>query len=311
VNRRTTLAGLAAAAALGRARSVRAAEATALQLGTMGADGSAEPFYGAEREFFKDAGLDVSITVMNNTAELASAVAGGALEIGYGSVIPLAQAHLRGLEFRVIAPALIYTAPALTNAIITGKTTGYKTGADLNGQVVAVNGLRDLTQYEMQAWIDQNGGDLKTIKLIEIPFSEMAVAVSTGRVAAAITGEPFTTAALAQARILGNASAAVGKHYMVTGWFATAAWLAQHAETAKRVQTSMLKIARWANANHADTQKIILNHTKISPDVAAKMLRSTYGETKVDVALLQPVIDLAVKYGGMAPVNPADLIWQG
>ncbi len=311
MNRRTTLSTLAAATVLGLPRIARGADPTPLQLGTMGADGSAEPFYGADHNFFKDAGFDVTITVMNNTAQLASAVAGGALGIGYGSVIPLAQAHLRGLEFRVIAPALIYNAPALTNVIMTGKNSSVKTGADLNGQIVAVNGLRDLTQYEMQAWIEQNGGDIKTVKLIETPFSEMGVALETGRVAAAIMAEPFTTGALAQARIIGNASAAVGKHYMVTGWFSTTSWLQQNADTAKRLQSVMLKIARWANANHAETQPIILKYTKITPDVAAKMLRSTYGETKADAALLQPVLDLAVKYGGMQTVSPADLIWQG
>jgi NitT/TauT family transport system substrate-binding protein len=296
MNRRTTLSTLAAAATLGLPGVARGADLTPLQLGTMGADGSAEPFYGADRNFFKDAGFDVGITVMNNTAQLASAVAGGALGIGYGSVI---------------APALIYNAPALTNVIMTGKNSTVKTGADLNGGIVAVNGLRDLTQYEMQAWIEQNGGDIKTVKLIETPFSEMGVALETGRVAAAILAEPFTTGALSQARIIGNASAAVGKHYMVTGWFSTTTWLQQNADVAKRMQAVMLKIARWANANHADTQAIILKYTKITPEVAAKMLRSTYGETRADAALLQPVIDVAVKYGGMQPVAAGELLWQG
>jgi NitT/TauT family transport system substrate-binding protein len=311
VNRRTTLSLLAATSAFGFPAIVHGADPTGLQLGTMGADGSAEPFYGADHNFFKDAGFDVKIDVMNNTPQLASAVAGGALEIGYGSVIPLAQAHLRGIEFRVIAPALVYTAPALTNVIMTGKNSTVKSGADLNNQIVAVNGLRDLTQYEMQAWIEQTGGDLKSVRLVETPFSEMGTALETGRVAAAILAEPFTTGALGQAKIIGNASAAVGKHYMVTGWFASTAWLAKNADTAKRFQTVMLKIAKWANANHADTQQIILKYTKISPDVAAKMLRTTYGEAKVDAAIMQPAIDLAVKYGGMPPVAAADLIWQG
>jgi NitT/TauT family transport system substrate-binding protein len=311
MNRRTALALLAASPALAVPGMGRAADPTPLQLGTMGADGSAEPFYGTDHNFFKDAGFDVKITVMNNTAQLAAAVAGGALEIGYGSVIPLAQAHLRGIDFKVIAPALVYTAPALTNVIMTGKNSTVKTAADLNGQVVAVNGLRDMTQYEMQAWIDQNGGDVKSVKLVETPFSEMGTALETNRVAAAILAEPFTTAALDQARIIGNASAAVGKHYMVTGWFASAAWLQTNAPTARRLQATMLKIAHWANANHADTQAIIVKYTKITPDVAAKMLRTTYGETKVDAAIVQPAIDLAVKYGGMAPVAAADLIWAG
>jgi len=313
MNRSTSLSILAAATALGLPGVARGADPTPLQLGTMGADGSAEPFYGVERGFFKDAGLDVKITVMNNTASLASAVAGNALEIGYGSVIPVAQAHLRGLEFRVIAPAFEAGGPALTNVILVAKNSTAKTGADLNGQTVAVNGLRDLTQYEMQAWIDQNGGDIKTVKLVEIPFPEMAVAVESGRVAAAIMAEPFTTAALAagQGRILGNASAAVGKHYVATCWFSTPAWLQANADTAHRLQAAMLKIATWANANHAATQAIILKYTKITPEVAAKMVRTTYGESKITPASLQPVIDLAVKYGGMEPVAAADLIWQG
>jgi len=311
MNRRTTLSALAAATTLGLPRLARAADPTALQLGTMGADGSAEPFYGTDHNFFKDAGFDVKITVMANGAQIASAVAGGSLEIGYGTVITLAQAHLRGLEFRLIAPALVYTAPALTNIVMTGKTSNVKAAADLNGQTVAVNGLRDLTQYEMQAWIDQNGGDAKTVKLIEMPFSEMGAALEANRVAAAIFAEPFATAAQTQARYLGNASLAIGKHYMVTGWVATTDWLAKNGATAKRLQAVMLQIARWANANHADTQKIILKYTKITPEVAGKMVRSTYGDTKADAALLQPVIDLAVKYGDMQRVPAGELLWQG
>jgi NitT/TauT family transport system substrate-binding protein len=313
MNRSASLAVLAAVTTLGVPGVARGADPTPLQLGTMGADGSAEPFYGVDHGFFKDAGLDVKITVMNNTAQLASAVAGNALEIGYGSIIPVAQAHLRGLEFRVIAPAFEAGGPALTNVIGVAKNSAIKSGADLNGATVAVNGLRDLTQYEMQAWIDQNGGDIKTVKLIEIPFPEMGVAVESGRVAAAIFAEPFTTVAVTagQIRILGNASSSVGRRYVATCWFATPAWLQANADTARRLQSTMLKIAKWANANHADTQAIILKYTKITPDVAAKMVRTTYGETKVTAALLQPVIDLAVKYGGMDPVPAADLIWQG
>jgi NitT/TauT family transport system substrate-binding protein len=313
MKRSTSLSVLSASAALGFPGLARSADPTPVQLGTMGADGSAEPFYGVDHGFFKDAGLDVNITVMQNTAQLASAVAGNALEIGYGSVIPVAQAHLRGLEFRVIAPAFEAGGPAPTNLLLVAKDSTIKSGADLNGLTVAVNGLRDLSQYETQAWIDQNGGDIKTVKLIEIPFPEMGVAVASGRVAAAISAEPFTTVALAggQVRVLGNASSSVGKLYVATCWFATPAWLQANADAARRFQGAMLKIAKWANANHPATEAIVLKYTKIAPEVAAKMARTTYGETKITAALLQPVINLAVKYGGMDPVSAADLIWQG
>ncbi len=312
MNRRTTLSALAATAAtLAWPRTARGADPVALQLGTMPTDGSAQPFYGLDHNFFKDAGFDVKLTILNNTASLASAVASGALEIGFGSVVPLAQAHLRGLNFQVIAPATIYNGTTPVNVIMVGKNSTVKSAADLNGQTVAVNGLRDLTQYEMQAWIDKNGGDVKSVKLIETPFSEMAVAFDSGRVAAGILAEPFWTAALATCRVIGNGSAAVGNHYMVTGWFAAADWLAKNADTAKRLQAVMLQIARWANANHAETQTIVPKYTKITPEIAAHMVRAVIGDTKPDAALIQPVIDVAVKYGGMQSLPASELIWQG
>jgi NitT/TauT family transport system substrate-binding protein len=313
MNRRTTLSTLAAAAAtsLVPRRTVLGADPTAFAMGTMPTDGSAQPFYGIDHNFFKDAGFDVSLTVLNNTASLASAVASGALEVGFGSVIPLAQAHARGLNFRVIAPATIYDGTAPVNVIMVAKNSTVKTGADLNGQTVAVNGLRDLTQYEMQAWIDQNGGDVKSVKLIETPFSEMAAALQAGRVAAGILAEPFWTAALDTCRVIGNGSAPVGKHFMVTGWFGSTDWLTKNADTAKRMQAVMLQIARWANANHAATQAIVPKYTKITPEVAAHMVRAVLGETRPDPALIQPVIDVAVKYGDLQPMRASELIWQG
>ncbi len=313
MNRRSTLGGLAATAAalLAPPRTVRGAEPTGLQMGTMPTDGSAQPFYGLDQNFFRNAGFDVKLTILNNTASLASAVASGALEIGFGSVVPLAEAHLRGLNFRVIAPATIYNGTTPVNVIMVSNKSNVKTAAELNGQTLAVNGLRDLTQYEMQAWVDRNGGDVKSIKLIEIPFSEMAVALDSGRVAAAILAEPFWTAALATCRVIGNGSAAVGNHFMVTGWFASTDWLTKNADTAKRLQTVMLQIGRWANANHAQTQAIVPKYTKITPEVAAHMVRAVIGETKPDPALIQPVIDVAVKYGGMQSMPASELIWPG
>jgi NitT/TauT family transport system substrate-binding protein len=312
MNRRRTISALAATATatLAFPHAVRA-DPTALQIGTMPTDGSAQPFYGLDRNFFKDAGFDVKLTILNNTASLASAVASGALEIGFGSVIPLAQAHLRGLDFQVIAPATIYNGTTPVNVIMVGNNSTVKKAADLNGQTVAVNGLRDLTQYEMQAWIDKNGGDVKSVKLIETPFSEMAVALESGRVAAGILAEPFWTAALSTCRVIGNGSEAVGKHYMVTGWFASTDWLAKNAATAKRLQAVMLQIGHWANANRSETQTIVPKYTKITPEIAAHMVRAVIGDRKPDKALIQPVIDVAVKYGGMQPLQASDLIWQG
>ena len=121
---------------------------------------------------------------------------------------------------------------------MTGKTSNVKTAADLNGQIVAVNGLRDLTPIR-DAGVDRPKRRRREIrKLIEIPFSEMGAALAADRVAAAIFAEPFLDrGALADAPSSATLRG-VGNDYMVTvlvrnhrsGW-------RKNADTAKRLQT--------------------------------------------------------------------------
>jgi len=292
------------------ARPARA-ETLTLQLGAMPTDASAQAFYALDRGFFKAAGLDVTLTVLTNTASIASAVSAGAVDIGYGSVVPLAEAHNRGLSFKAIAPAGMYAGLPSTLMMMVSKRSTAKTGADLNGKTIAVNGLRDLTQYTAQAWIAQNGGDIKTIKLVEIPFSEMGNALDAGRVDAAIIGEPYMSGSLGVARPLGDAGGAVGKRYYITTWFATEAWLNAHTAEARTFVNVMHQTAAWANGHHAESAVILSRYAKLTPEVMATMVRSTYGDAaRLEPPMLQPVIDVAVKYGTTAPTAAADLIWH-
>jgi NitT/TauT family transport system substrate-binding protein len=312
VTRRSSLAALAslfAAARLGARAD--GADLTPLAFGTMAGDAAGESFYAVEQGYFKDAGFDAKLTVLNNTASLAAAVAGDSLAIGFGSCIPIGRAFLRGINFKYIAPAAVYEGPPTPNVVMAAKTSTYASGKDLNGQIVAVNGLNDLTHYETLAWLDQTGGDLKQIRVIETPFSEIPSALAQGRVAAGSLAEPFTTAALDTCKVIGDAAAPVGKRYMVTGWFASEAWLTKNASDAKKLQTMLLQVAKWANAHHAQTAPILAKYNKVTLEVALKMTRSHYGEAKLTPVLMQPVLDLATKYGDMPKVSAADLIWNG
>ena len=303
------ISSLLAAAALG-ARA-EGADLMPLPFGTMAGDAAGEAFYAFEQGFFKDAGFDAKLTILNNTASLASAVAGDALVIGFGSAIPIARAYTRGINFKYIAPAAVYEGPPTPNVVMAAKSSPYASGKDLNGQIVAVNGLNDLTHFETLAWLDQTGGDLKQIRVIETPFSEIPSALVQGRVAAGSLSEPFTTAALDTCKVIGDAAAPVGKRYQITGWFASEAWLQKNPVDAKKLQTLLLQTAKWANAHHAQTAPILAKYNKVTVDVALKMTRSRYGETKPTPALIQPVLDLASRYSDLPKVSAADLIWNG
>jgi NitT/TauT family transport system substrate-binding protein len=289
----------------------RAADTIPLQVGAMPTDGSAEAAYALDQGWFKAAGLDVTLTTMTNTASLAAAVQGGSLAIGFGSVIPLAEAKSRGIAFRVIWPAATYNGAPSPNLLMVAKSSPVQRAADLNGKTIAVNGLRDLTQYEVQAWVDKNGGDVRSIKLVEIPFSEMGTALAAGRVDAAILAEPFLSAAKGEARVLGDANEAIAPHYAITCWFATEPWLQRNADVGKRFAAVMQQTARWANAHRSQTATILGRISKLSPEVLTVMTRSYYGETKPDPALFQPPINAAAKYGTLVAMPAGELLWSG
>jgi NitT/TauT family transport system substrate-binding protein len=234
----------------------------------------------------------------------------GALDIGVSSVGVVAMAHEHNLPVRFVAPAAVYANKVRTTMLMVPLDSTTRTGADLNGQVVAINGLKDLTQFTTAAWTDKNGGDVRTVKFVEIPFSEMATALQQHRVAAALMTEPFATDAKAVARVLGNAGAAVADKYLVMGWFASDTWSAENGETIRRFRTAIARAGVWGNAHPDQSAAILARYSKMSLETIRSMARARYDTTgTLDPALIQPVIDAAAKYGSIArPFPAAELI---
>lgn len=119
------------------------------------------------------------------------------------------------------------------------------------------------------------------------------------------------SASLGVARPIGDAGGAVGKKYYITTWFATEAWLNAHAAEGGTFVNVMHQTALWANTHHAESAEILRRYAKLTPETMATMVRSTYGDApRLEPPMLQPVIDVAVKYGTTAPTSAADLIWH-
>lgn len=301
---------LAAALAFGAPSAGRAADAplTVVNLINLPADNSAEVYYATELGFFKDAGLDVRITPMTNSGAIIAALAGGGGDIGNSVVGSLADARAKGIPVLIFAPAGMSDIKSPTAALIVAKDSPIKTAAELSGKTVAVSGLNDLTYFATRAWIDQNGGNSANVKYVELPFPAMGAAVTSHRVDAAYTVEPFFAMAGDGVRLLARASAAVAPRYLATGWIATESWLAAHADIAFRFAAAIHRTALWANAHHAESAVILTKYLKTDPTVAAKMYRAPYA-LSLDTRLIQPAIDTAAKYTGQ-PIVPANsLLW--
>src|SRR5471030_2907006 len=118
----------------------QAATLLPVRLGAMPIDTAAEAFYALDQGFFTAAGLDVTLTILNNGSSLAAAVSAGSLDIGFASPSTLMLAHLRGLPVWFLAPAAVFDGTS-NNVLMVPKGSSIHSGADLNGKTVAVAGL--------------------------------------------------------------------------------------------------------------------------------------------------------------------------
>ena len=291
------IAFVALVARAGGARpAVSQTEVTTIRVASTPIDVGAEVYYAQALGMFKQAGLDVQIPEsIDNGAAIASAVAGGAADIGQSNVVSIATAYQKKLPFVVIAPAGAYDSDRPTTVLVTLADAPFKTAKDLEGKTLVTNGILNIAQIGGDAWLDKNGADYKAVHWIEVTTSATAAALINHRVDGAMLSEPSLSAALAMGgfRIMATPYDAIGKHWQIGAWFATKAWVAAHPDAARKFVAVMQQVARWANTHRDESLKILSEVSKA--DYPKTMRRATYGE-QLDAALFQPVIDNAAKY---------------
>jgi NitT/TauT family transport system substrate-binding protein len=281
-----------------------------VRVATIPLENSAQAFYAKEMGFFAKEGLDVEMTSIQSGSAVAAAVVSNAVDVGFASIIPLAIAHNKNIPFVLIAPGAEWTQAARNDALFVPSNSTARSAKDLNGKTVACAGLGTLTEYAARAWISQNGGDLSSVKFLEMGYSAMPAALSAGRIDAALVNEPYLGAAKKDSRLLSYPFDAVSKQFLIGGWFATSQWASDHPDVVKRFAAAMREAALFANtrANDAKSGEILSTYTKIDPAVIAAMVRVHFAET-LSPAAVQPQVDTAAKYGGFTTFPAAQIVY--
>ena len=268
--------------------------------------------WGVQSGIFRKLGLDVEITASNSGGVVAAAVLGGALEIGKSSILGLVAARAKGVPFVIEAPASLWNTDAPTSALVVAKGSRIRAGADLNGKTISVPSLGDLYQIAINGWIDQHGGDSRTVKFLELPHRAAAEAIAGGRVDAANLAEPILSEALlgGKVQVIGHAQDAIGRHFIVTAYFCGGDYAAKNADVLGRFRKGLFEAAAYANANKPEMVPLLAKYSGVDAKVIAAMTPTNVGVAgQLDPRLIQPMIDAAVKYKSIpAPFPAKDMI---
>ncbi len=292
---RRSFVALAAAAAL--APRAVSAQGLTLRFASAPDDDVSSFLYAQQAGLFKREGLDVTIQRSNSGAAVAAAVAGGSIDIGKSSVMSLISAHNRGLPFVLVAAAGLYSADEPVVAMLVAKDGPVHNAHDLNGKTIAVPALGDLYSIANNSFVDANGGDSKSIRYIEMPSAASPDAVINHRVDAVTLTTPILVGAMetGKVRVIGHPFDAISKRFVQAAWFTTRDFAEKNRDVIDRFQRALHESALYVNAHHADTVNALAAFTAADPKLIARMPRATAG-TVLEPALLQPVVDAAVKY---------------
>jgi NitT/TauT family transport system substrate-binding protein len=267
-------------------------------------DAASQAYYAQAKGFFKKVGLNVEIMPVNGGAAVAGAVAGGAADIGQSNLSSLCSAHERGIPFVAIAGANQFVAKQHQSELVVAPNSPIHAAHDLNGKTIGVAGLKNITEIGFDQWMEQNGGDYSSVKILEIPFSSMADAVAAGRIDAVMMTEPELSGALEKkrVRVLAAPLEAIGREFVVGAWFSTSAYAKAHPEIIKAYAAAMAMAADWANRNQSESAKILEASTGVTlgPNAARVLFAN-----RLDVREMQPVIDASAKFGALKSSFPA------
>lgn len=275
-------------------------------------DSATPVLYGIQSGAFKRAGLDVTLQGQRSGPAVASGIAGGSYQIGKMSLNPLIDAHGKNIPFVIVAPGGMSTTTNPIAGLMVKVDSPIKTAADLNGKTIAVGALNDIFTLAMKAWMDKNGGDSSTLKMVEIPISSIAEAIDKGRVEAGSANEPILGGAIAtgKVRILARTFDAIAPRFMFTAWVAMKPYADANRTAMENFARVVRESAAYANKNPENTIDEISKFTGIEPAVVRRMAR-TQGATSLDPSLIQPVIDLVAHYHDIpARFDARELIWS-
>ena len=138
----------------------------------------------------------------------------------------------------------------------------------------------------MRAWIDQHGGDSKTIRIVELPASASTAALDEGRVDAATVFEPALTQALqtGKYRILGRQfdSVAGGQRFEQTAFAGVAGWVERSRDAATRFARAMHESILYTTRT-SRTVDLVASYTNVIPT-------SSRSVRYVDAEYVEPAI---------------------
>ena len=271
-------------------------------------------FYGQEKGYFKDAGVDLEMIAVPGGPAVGAAIASGSADIGYSALTPMMIAREQGKPFKFFMSMEYEQAPdRLWGYMIATERSGVKSMKDLAGKTIAVGVPGGLCELAARDWMASAGVAYDPAKALNNPFPQMPAMLDLGTADAACIVEPFATAALAgksKPIILGRGYLAnVTQPYRIAGLFASESWIKAHPREVEALMKAYTRGATELKSNAPLVKEIMLKEYRFPPDLVEKLKTDFALDLAPKASDYKIIIDKMEKYGMLKkPMKPEEAI---
>jgi ABC-type nitrate/sulfonate/bicarbonate transport system substrate-binding protein len=294
-SRQRALAALAASPVL-LSRAARAQTLPTLRVGSVPSEAVMPLIYGVRSGAFERAGVKVEVTRTASGAATIAAVAGGALDVGVSAMWSIVLGYAHGVPFQLVAPMGLWL-PASEGGLLVAASSNLRAPADFVGKTISAAAVNDISDLAMRVWMDQNGADSKSVKVLEIPQSAAQAALEQGRVDGIAVTDPAFAVAMAggKVRFVANIFSSLARRYLLGGLVSTRRFVEGNRTAVERFSRVIAQTSTYVNTHPDETLGDVADWSGLDRSLLTHMKRTAYspGLSQADV---QPVIDVGVRY---------------
>lgn len=250
------------------------ADLTTVTVGVIPIVDVAPIYLGQAKGFFRSRGLEVKMATATGGAAIIPGVANGQFDFGFSNVTSLMIAQTRRLPIQVVASGVASTGESGFDfgAVVVNGNSPIRGPAQLSGQRIAVNTLKNIGDVTVRQSVRRAGGDPDTIEFVEVPFPQMPAALADRKVDAAWVVEPFLS------DVKGAGGRAVAWNYVDTAkaltvatYFTSAKTAAQDPALVRRFTEAINESMAFADAHPDQVREILPDYMKLDPLLVAGM----------------------------------------
>ena len=267
-----------------------------VRIGHMQSDHDSALFVAKAQDQYAKNGINVQITQFNNGGDLMTAVAAGDIDVGYVGITPAMSSISKGVPVKVVSGA-----QTEGSGLVVDKDSNINSVADLKGKTVATPGAATIQQMLLTDVLNQNGMDIKDLKVTNLKAAQMVDAIKSNQIDAFIIWEPYSTIAVqsGEGKLLMNSSEIESGHPCCC-IVATDDFIANHPDELDTILKIHENATNYINENPKEAAELLPDDIVPDREIQGQILENTNFISGLDDEYKQNVMDfmnLEVKLG--------------